>query len=96
MSFYKVAVSFWKDKQSQTQKELFFSINSQDAFFQLKYWHMMGYDMISPTLMQYFSNGDSITKLNISDLENMSTWARSIMSYKKQLANIEVVKDRIQ
>lgn len=96
MTFYKVAVNFWKDKQSLVKNDLFFSINSQDAFFQLKFWHSMGYDIISPTLLQYFSNGDSITKLNLSDLENMSTWARSIMSYKKQLTNVEVIKDRSQ
>lgn len=94
MAFFRVAVDFWKDKKEMVQKELYFSINSQDAFFQLKYWHSMGIDLLTSSSMRYFSNGESITKLNILDLENMSTWARSIMSYKKQLGKLQILKDK--
>lgn len=96
MSFFKVAVEFWKDKDEKVERDIFFSINSQDAFFQLKYWHMMGIDLINSSALRYFSNGESITKMNILDLENMSTWARSIMSYKKQIGPIHILKERMK
>lgn len=94
MSFFKVSVEFWKDKEAKVDRDLYFSINSQDAFFQLKYWHMMGIELLNSSALKYFSNGESISKLNILDLENMSTWARSIMSYKKQIGTIQILKER--
>lgn len=94
MAFFKVEVEFWKDKEDTIKNDLYFSINSQDAFFQLKYWHSMGIDLLNTFYLRYFSNGENITKLNILDLENMSTWARSIMSYKKQLGKLQILKDK--
>ena len=94
MAFFKVEVEFWKDKEDTIKNDLYFSINSQDAFFQLKYWHSMGIDLLNTSYLRYFSNGENITKLNILDLENMSTWARSIMSYKKQLGKLQILKDK--
>ena len=37
VAFFKVEVEFWKDKEDTIKNDLYFSINSQDAFFQLKY-----------------------------------------------------------
>lgn len=94
MSFFKTEVETVHKTKKPTSQTLYFTINSQDTFFQLKYLHNMGYDIVSSELVRFFSSGVSIYKVNLTELESISTWARSIMSYKHQLGRILGVQEK--
>ena len=94
MSFFKAEVEMIHKNKKESKKSLYFTINSQDTFFQLKYYHNMGYDIVSSESVRYFSSGIPIYKVNITELEDISRWGRSIMSYKHQLGNIAGVQDK--
>ena len=88
MSFFRTDVPLVKHHDKEETHALFFTINSQETFFQLKYYHNMGLDMIQPNLIKFYSSGLPIHQVSLTGLENISTWARSIMSYQRQLPKI--------
>lgn len=96
MEYFKTRLQFVNSSKhtEKVSEDVFFTSNSQDTFFQLKYLHNQGLDLVSPQDQRHFCNGMKVHKVNLVDLDNLSAWARAVFSFRSQLSNMSPVPDK--
>lgn len=98
MGYLKARLEFVEsDKKSgYVAEDVYFTSSSQDTFFQLKYFHNQGLDLISPQDLTFFCNRMKLHKVNLVELDNISAWTRAVFSFKSQLSNMTTVSDKTE
>ena len=57
---------------------------------------MNGLYMVNPESLKFFLGGHSLEDMDMANLGNVSSWKRSITSYKKQLPSCMVINSELQ
>ena len=57
---------------------------------------MNGLYMVNPESLKFFLGGQSLEDMDMANLGNVSSWKRSITSYKKQLPSCMIINSELQ
>jgi len=93
MSYYMSNIKLHSTNGGTKTVPFYFSTNSQDVLFQIKYYNMCGLHLVSPEFLRIFLGGQSLEEIELSQLTNVSSWKRSINSFKRQLPNCMLIKN---
>jgi len=93
MSYYVTNIKLHAIDGKTKTVPFYYSTNSQDVLFQIKYYDMCGLHLVSPEFLRIFLGGQSLEEMEMSQLTNVSSWKRSINTFKKQLPNCMLIKN---
>ena len=96
MSYYVSNIELLTKEGKKKKIPLYFSTNSQDVVFQVKYFRMRGLHMVSPEHLRIFLGGQYLEDMDVSKLSDVSSWRRTITSFKKQLSNCMVIRSDLE
>ena len=96
MSYYVSYLSMIDSNKKITTNPVYFSTNSQDVIFQTKYYAFQGLQLSKLDYTRYYLSGTFLEDIDIRKLNDITFMARSISSYKKQLPNYQIIKEKIE